>query len=81
MIGLTILFLREFQLFATIAKNIFSSRESLRVSQAWLAVFIAQINYGTLMNPLYLIMVMAVFSVVRRASPEAVTGAAGAHKS
>jgi hypothetical protein len=63
-IGIMLLMLREFQLIKEIAKNIFSSIYILRVSQAWLAIFISNLTYGTLMSPFYLITVAIVFSSI-----------------
>ncbi len=62
--GLIFLLLREFQVVRHIAKNIFLSMYVLRISQAWLAVFIANLSYGSLMSPFYFIAVALVFSSV-----------------
>jgi len=60
-IGLSFLILRELQVVKAVGKNIFSSILVLRVVQAWVALFVANLSYGTWMNPFYLITVAAVF--------------------
>lgn len=63
-IGIILLMLREFQIIKAIVKNIFSSVYILRVSQAWLALFVSNSIYGTLMSPFYFITVAIVFSTI-----------------
>jgi hypothetical protein len=63
-IGIMLLMLRELQIIKVIAKNMFSSVYILRVSQAWIALFISNFIYGTLMSPVYFIMVAIVFSSI-----------------
>ena len=60
-IGVLLLILREFQLVRDILKTIFNSPYTLRVSQAWLAVFVLNLSYGTLMSPFYFVTVVLVF--------------------